>query len=265
MLTGGLILVGGDENAVAQIFLGILVSAAWLCLVLHQKPYISKWDTMLSATLSFSVLVTLVTGVCLRLFDLTSSEVDEYEQEAFGAVLVLSIVLCILLSLATIILSTEKLQGKVMECCSRFESADTIENKLFNLKDDARQVHAKLLQKLQKKLENIGNADSGKRIELEQRIQAVQRSIENANSRQDSKPPNKTKVLPTGSNWSKTLIRKVVAEGHASKALKAFQKSHMHMKRNLVLKRRDSSKRLSERLEERKQKPGGSEADGIKK
>jgi hypothetical protein len=82
VLTGGLIMVGGDENAVAQVFLGILVSVMWLCLVLQKRPYKSQWDTALSAMLSFVLVLTLVTGVCLRLFELTFDAADVYQREA---------------------------------------------------------------------------------------------------------------------------------------------------------------------------------------
>ena len=67
ILTGGLILIGNEE-AVAQVFLGILVSSMWLCLVLYKKPYASAWDTALSGMLSFVLVITLVSGVCLRLY-----------------------------------------------------------------------------------------------------------------------------------------------------------------------------------------------------
>ena len=118
MLTGGLIMVGGGENAVAQVFLGILVCALWLCLVLHRKPYASTWDNALSAVLSFILLVTLVSGVCLRLFDLTAGDADEYQKEAFGVVLVVSIVICLVLSVASIVLSTECLRDRAATLCA---------------------------------------------------------------------------------------------------------------------------------------------------
>ena len=113
LLTGGLIVVGGDKDAVAQVFLGILVSATWLSLVLHQKPYKSEWDSILSASLSFSVLVMLVSGVCIKLFDLTSSEADASQKEMFGVVLVLAILICMMISLASIIMSTEMLRDRM--------------------------------------------------------------------------------------------------------------------------------------------------------
>ena len=82
ILTGGLIMVGGDENSVAQVFLGILISLMWLCLVLQKRPYKSQWDTALSAMLSFVLVLTLVTGICLRLFESTIESADTYQREA---------------------------------------------------------------------------------------------------------------------------------------------------------------------------------------
>ena len=122
ILTGGLILIGHDE-AVAQIFLGILISAMWLSLVLYAKPYASWWDTALSAVLSFSLLLTLVSGVSLRLYELTLNDANTYQRAAFGAVLTTVVVLCILLSLAAMLMSAKWLRRRVRACCSCWCSA----------------------------------------------------------------------------------------------------------------------------------------------
>ena len=42
LLSGGLILMGSDS--VGQIFLGIVVCAFWLVILVHLKPYKSEWD-----------------------------------------------------------------------------------------------------------------------------------------------------------------------------------------------------------------------------
>ena len=112
-------MVGGDENAVAQVFLGILVCAMWLSLVLYKRPYASGWDTALSAVLSFTLLITLTTGVCLRLFEITKDDADEYQKHAFAVVLIVAIVICLVLSVASIILSTECLRDNTAACCVR--------------------------------------------------------------------------------------------------------------------------------------------------
>ena len=111
-------MVGGDENSVAQVFLGILVCALWLCLVLAKRPYAAFWDNLLSVVLSFILLVTLVSGMCLRLFDLTASDADEYQKEAFGVVLVISIVICLVLSVVSIVLSTGCLRDRAAKLCA---------------------------------------------------------------------------------------------------------------------------------------------------
>jgi hypothetical protein len=112
-------MVGGDENAVAQVFLGILVCAMWLSLVLYKRPYASGWDTALSAVLSFTLLITLTTGVCLRLFEITKDDADEYQKHAFAVVLIVAIVMCLVLSVASIVLSTECLRDRAAACCTR--------------------------------------------------------------------------------------------------------------------------------------------------
>jgi hypothetical protein len=116
ILTGGLILVGNEE-AVAQIFLGILVSSMWLCLVLYTKPYASAWDTALSGVLSFVLTITLVSGVCMRLYEQTIDGTDVYQRNAFGVVLIASIVVCLVLSIAAVIMSTECLRDHVAKLC----------------------------------------------------------------------------------------------------------------------------------------------------
>ena len=116
ILTGGLIMIG--DQAVAQVFLGILVSAMWLCLVLYKRPYASAWDTALSAVLSFSLLITLTTGVCLKLFEITKDEADEYQKNAFAVMLIVSISICVLLSVASIVFSTECLRDRAAACAA---------------------------------------------------------------------------------------------------------------------------------------------------
>ena len=117
----------GDQ-AVAQVFLGILVSALWLCLVLYKRPYASAWDTALSAVLSFSLLITLTTGVCLKLFEITQDEADEYQKNAFAVMLILSIAICVLLSVASIVFSTECLRDRAAAYCAGGASKGTKKN-----------------------------------------------------------------------------------------------------------------------------------------
>ena len=127
VLTGGLILVG-SEDGVAQIFLGILVSAMWLCLVLYFKPYASIWDTALSGILSFTLTITLVSGVCMRLYALTGSENDVYQRNAFGAVLIASIAVCFVLSIGAVIMSTECLRDRAVKMCRSKKEKNVVLN-----------------------------------------------------------------------------------------------------------------------------------------
>jgi hypothetical protein len=117
VLTGGLIMVGGDENSVAQVFLGILVSMMWLCLVLQKRPYKSQWDTALSAMLSFVLVLTLVTGVCLQLFELTLDATDVYQREAFTAVMIATIIVILLVNVGAIIASLPCLRPLIVKIC----------------------------------------------------------------------------------------------------------------------------------------------------
>ena len=116
VLTGGLIMVGGDKNSVAQVFLGILVSMMWLCLVLQKKPYKSPWDTALSAMLSFVLVLTLVTGVCLRLFELTLDAADTYQREAFTSLMIATIVIIPLVNVAAILAALPCLRPCIVKC-----------------------------------------------------------------------------------------------------------------------------------------------------
>ena len=127
ILTGGLILVGNEE-AVAQVFLGILISTMWFGLILYTRPYASGWDTALSGALSFTLIITLVSGVCMRLYELTLDGADEYQRNAFGVVLIASIVVCLIASIAVVFMSTECLRDRTVALCHR--SSETKENEV---------------------------------------------------------------------------------------------------------------------------------------
>ena len=138
-LTGGLILVGNEE-AVAQVFLGIMISTMWLCLVLYMKPYASAWDTALSGLLSFVLTITLVSGTCLRLYELTLDSADLYQRNAFGAVLIASIVVCLVVSIGAVVLSTECLRDRAAQMCVATEATstnDAVENSVKVVPSDA--------------------------------------------------------------------------------------------------------------------------------
>jgi hypothetical protein len=101
MMTGGLILVG--ERSVVQALLGILTSLIWLLLVTAKFPYKAYWDNMLEIALSFSLLMSLISGFALELF--STKETSVYEQAVFDILLVLMIVGCICAGLFAIVIT----------------------------------------------------------------------------------------------------------------------------------------------------------------
>ena len=62
----------------------------------------------------------------------------------------------------------------------------------------------------------------------------------------------KTKVTPKSSLWNQNFLDKVIADGRAVKTMSTYEKGHTNLQKLLTVKRQDSSKRLSVRLEERK-------------
>jgi hypothetical protein len=110
MLSGGLILMGSES--VGQILMAIVICAMWLCLLIHLKPYKSEWDNIVAITLAGNLLLTIVSGMAFKLYS-TMSELDEYERNGFGAVLIVVSVLCIALSLGTTLASTPCFQKRV--------------------------------------------------------------------------------------------------------------------------------------------------------
>ena len=98
-LTGGLIMMG--EEGVAQMFLGIIICAGWLSLLIHKKPYVSMWDNALAMTLAAHLMVTMVSGMALKLYALTPNQ-DEYQKNGFAAMLMIISVLSVIMGLFSI-------------------------------------------------------------------------------------------------------------------------------------------------------------------
>merc|ERR1711990_1010761 len=69
--------------------------------------------------------MTLTTGVCLQLFDITKDSADEYQKIAFASVLIVSIAICLLMNVILIILSTECLRNRFEFCCSEGKAENT--------------------------------------------------------------------------------------------------------------------------------------------
>eukprot|EP00949_MAST-11_sp_MAST-11-sp1_P004300 g4300.t1 len=85
LLTGGLIMVG--EDSIVQTFLGIVVCCTWLYLVVRNQPYRAKLDNWMATILNSHLLLTLVCGMALKLYDATP-EKDVYEQIGFTILII---------------------------------------------------------------------------------------------------------------------------------------------------------------------------------
>ena len=89
LLTGGLILLGESSNV--QIFIGGLICACWLCLVLIKRPYRAYWDNVLSVATSFQLLLIILSGMALEIYRLTPQYAqDPYQKQAFGMFMVVA-------------------------------------------------------------------------------------------------------------------------------------------------------------------------------
>ena len=55
----------------------------------------------------------------MRLYELTLDDADEYQRDAFGAVLIASIIVSLVLSIAAIIMSTECLRDRAAKICRK--------------------------------------------------------------------------------------------------------------------------------------------------
>jgi hypothetical protein len=113
LLTGGLIMMG--EESIAQVFLGIVICAMWLSLLIHKKPYKVVWDNIIAIIMAAHLLLTMVAGMSLKLYAATPGQ-NEYQKAGFGVVLITVSVLCIVLGLGSIIISTPCLRKTFMTC-----------------------------------------------------------------------------------------------------------------------------------------------------
>jgi len=116
LLTGGLIVLGDASNV--QIFLGGMVCACWLCLVIWRRPYGAFWDNVLSAVLSFQLLIIILSGMALEIYRLTPSYAqDPYQRAAFGAFMVVASVFVIVSSLFAIFVSVPCVRDRAIAKC----------------------------------------------------------------------------------------------------------------------------------------------------
>eukprot|EP00944_MAST-04C_sp_MAST-4C-sp1_P003884 g3884.t1 len=123
LLTGGLIMMG--EESVAQVFMGIVICAGWLSLLIHKKPYEAAMDNILAVILAAHLLLSLVAGMALKLYELTPEQ-DVYQREGFGIVLLtvtsmcvffFFFCMCVILGLASIVAGTPCIRGMLSRTC----------------------------------------------------------------------------------------------------------------------------------------------------
>ena len=69
LLTGGLIMMG--EESVAQVFMGIVICAGWLSLLIHKKPYEAMSDNILAVILAAHLLLRLSYRVLIMVLKYT--------------------------------------------------------------------------------------------------------------------------------------------------------------------------------------------------
>ena len=78
--------------------------------------------------LAAHLLLTLVSGMALKLYDATPGQ-DEYQKAGFGAVLITVSVLCVVLGLGSIVVSTPCLRERVMKCLKQGQRKERVEAK----------------------------------------------------------------------------------------------------------------------------------------
>ena len=108
LLTGALILMG--EESVAQVFLGIIICIAWLCLLMFYRPYRAKCDNIIAIILAAHLSFTLVSGMALKLYEKTPGQ-DEYQTAGFGFVLLGVSLVCVALSVLAILFGMPCIQS----------------------------------------------------------------------------------------------------------------------------------------------------------
>ena len=113
LLTGGLILVG---SSIAQVFLGIMICLTWALLVAFKRPYKAYWDNILAIVLSLHLLFTLVSGMALKLYQLSEIN-DEYEQFVFDWMLVIMTFCSMCLAVIGLFITIPRLRKKLISCC----------------------------------------------------------------------------------------------------------------------------------------------------
>jgi hypothetical protein len=115
ILTGGLVLLGRD--GVTQVFLAMLVCLCWVSLLLRLSPYKDPHDNVLNTILSIHLLLTLMSGMALRVFK--SEEQDIYRSTGFGILLIVTTIICIGISFVALILSLPCVPKSAQSCVKK--------------------------------------------------------------------------------------------------------------------------------------------------
>ena len=93
----------------------ILLSVLWLVLISYRRPYVSSWDTILSMILSLSLVLTLVAGMAMRLYKVSDEDADVYRRQSFSTVLIATLSICLALSVASLVVSTECVRDRIFK------------------------------------------------------------------------------------------------------------------------------------------------------
>ena len=114
------------EESVAQVFLGIVVCAAWLCLLIEKKPYAAKWDNTIAILLAALAPYDGI-GQALKLYELTPSRTRT--SAPASAVMVSVSIECVLVGQGSVVLGTPWLRGRIVTRLTAWQ----------NSKDDKKQ------------------------------------------------------------------------------------------------------------------------------
>ena len=92
----------------------MLVCLFWVSLLLQLNPYQDPFDNMLNIILSIHLLLTLMSGLALRVFK--SEEQDAYRSVGFGVLLIVTTAMCIAISFVALILSLPCIPKRALAC-----------------------------------------------------------------------------------------------------------------------------------------------------
>jgi hypothetical protein len=121
-LTGGVVLFGEDSGA--RLLVGILASVLWLLFVIGFRPYKASWDNRLAMFLAVELILTLVVGMALKLYEneasVTSHYVDKFQNDAFGFMIGFANVIALIIGVSSVLLSFKCSQRQYINVQERF-------------------------------------------------------------------------------------------------------------------------------------------------